>query len=53
VAPPSASVLKSSSGSVAPKILISNGRRSYSIGIDPRVCMDLIDAEPVQCALAE
>ena len=36
-----------------PKILINGGRRGYLIGIDPRVCMDLLDATPVQCALAE
>ncbi len=36
-----------------PKILINGGRRGYLIGIDPRVCVDLLDAVPVQCALAE
>ncbi len=36
-----------------PKILINGGRRGYLIGIDPRICLDLLDAEPVQCALAE
>ncbi|MDB5826757.1 MAG: ybaK/ebsC protein [Variovorax sp.] len=36
-----------------PKILINGGRRGYLIGIDPRVCVDLLDAGPVQCALAE
>ncbi|CAN5748918.1 Cys-tRNA(Pro) deacylase [soil metagenome] len=36
-----------------PKILINGGRRGYLIGIDPRECVDLLDAVPVQCALAE
>ena len=36
-----------------PKILINGGRRGYLLGIDPRVCVDLLGARPVQCALAE
>lgn len=36
-----------------PKILINGGRRGYLVGIDPRVCVDLLAARPVQCALAE
>lgn len=36
-----------------PKILINGGRRGYLVGIDPRVCVDLLGAKPVQCALAE
>lgn len=36
-----------------PKILINGGRRGYLVGIDPRVCIDLLGAKPVQCALAE
>lgn len=36
-----------------PRILINGGRRGYLVGIDPRVCVDLLGAQPVQCALAE
>ena len=36
-----------------PKILINGGRRGYLVGIDPGVCVALLDAKPVQCALAE
>lgn len=36
-----------------PKIAINGGRRGYLVGIDPRVCTTLLDAKPVQCALAE
>jgi Cys-tRNA(Pro) deacylase len=36
-----------------PKILINGGRRGYLVGIDPRVCVDLLAARPVNCALAE
>ena len=36
-----------------PKILINGGRRGYLVGIDPRVCVQLLGAKPVQCALAE
>lgn len=36
-----------------PKILINGGRRGYLVGIAPRVCVDLLGAKPVQCALAE
>jgi Cys-tRNA(Pro) deacylase len=36
-----------------PKILINGGRRGYLVGIDPQVCVQLLDAKPVQCALAE
>ena len=36
-----------------PKILINGGRRGYLVGIDPRVCLALLGATPVQCALAE
>ena len=36
-----------------PKILINGGRRGYLIGIDPKACVDLLDAKAVQCALAE
>ena len=36
-----------------PKIAINGGRRGYLVGIDPTVCVLLLDAQPVQCALAE
>ena len=36
-----------------PKITINGGRRGYLIGIDPQVCVALLGAVPVQCALAE
>ena len=36
-----------------PKILINGGRRGYLVGIDPQVCVRLLHAQPVQCALAE
>ncbi len=34
-----------------PKILINGGRRGYLVGIAPQVCVDLLGARPVQCAL--
>ncbi|SDZ51312.1 Cys-tRNA(Pro) deacylase [Variovorax sp. YR266] len=36
-----------------PRIVLNGGRRGYLIGIDPRVCVGLLGAKPVQCALAE
>ncbi|MGJ7611936.1 MULTISPECIES: aminoacyl-tRNA deacylase [unclassified Variovorax] len=36
-----------------PRIVLNGGRRGYLIGIDPRVCVALLGATPVQCALAE
>lgn len=36
-----------------PKIVLNGGRRGYLIGIDPQVCVALLGAKPVQCALAE
>ena len=36
-----------------PKIAINGGRRGYLVGIDPQVCIALLGAQPVQCALAE
>ena len=36
-----------------PKILINGGRRGYLVGIDPQVCVLLLGAKPVQCALAD
>ncbi|MEP6790496.1 MAG: aminoacyl-tRNA deacylase [Ramlibacter sp.] len=36
-----------------PKILINGGRRGYLVGIDPQVCVRLLGATPVNCALQE
>lgn len=36
-----------------PKIAINGGRRGYLVGIDPQVCVSLLGAKPVQCALVE
>ena len=36
-----------------PRICINGGRRGYLVGIDPEVCVQLLGARPVQCALAE
>lgn len=36
-----------------PKILINGGRRGYLVGIDPQVCVNVLGARSVQCALAE
>ena len=36
-----------------PRICINGGRRGYLVGIDPQVCMELLGAKPVQCALEE
>ena len=35
-----------------PKIAINGGRRGYLVGLDPQVCVQLLDAKPVNCALA-
>ena len=34
-----------------PRIAINGGRRGYLIGIDPQVCVQLLGAKPVQCAI--
>ncbi len=36
-----------------PKILINGGRRGYLVGISPDVCVQLLAAKRVQCALVE
>jgi prolyl-tRNA editing enzyme YbaK/EbsC (Cys-tRNA(Pro) deacylase) len=36
-----------------PRILINGGRRGYLVGIAPSVCVQLLAARPVDCALAE
>lgn len=35
-----------------PRIAINGGRRGYLVAIDPQVCMQLLQATPVDCALA-
>nr|WP_315235029.1 aminoacyl-tRNA deacylase [uncultured Albidiferax sp.] len=34
-----------------PRIAINGGRRGYLIGLDPQVCVQLLDAKPVNCAI--
>ncbi|MGB3072124.1 MAG: aminoacyl-tRNA deacylase [Ottowia sp.] len=34
-----------------PRIAINGGRRGYLIGIEPQVCMQVLGAKPVQCAI--
>ena len=36
-----------------PKILINGGRRGYLVGVDPQLCVRLLGAKAVQCALEE
>jgi Cys-tRNA(Pro) deacylase len=36
-----------------PSIFINGGRRGYLVALEPAVCMQLLNALPVQCALAE
>lgn len=36
-----------------PRILINGGRRGYLVGLDPQVCVRLLGAQAVQCALVE
>ena len=36
-----------------PKILINGGRRGYLVGIDPQVCVSLLGAKLVNCALLD
>jgi len=36
-----------------PRIAINGGRRGYLVGIAPQVCVDLLGARPVHCALQE
>jgi Cys-tRNA(Pro) deacylase len=35
------------------KILINGGRRGYLVGLDPQVCVALLAAQTVQCALTD
>ena len=36
-----------------PRIAINGGRRGFLVQISPEVCVQLLGAQPVQCALAE
>ena len=36
-----------------PKILINGGRRGYLVEIEPAVCVQLLEAKAVQCALLD
>ena len=36
-----------------PQILINGGRRGFLVGIDPQVCVVLLGAKAVQCALED
>ena len=36
-----------------PRILINGGRRGFLVGLVPEVCVRLLGARPVSCALAE
>ena len=36
-----------------PRIVINGGRRGYLVGLEPQVLVQLLDAKPVNCALAE
>ena len=36
-----------------PRILINGGRRGYLVGLEPQVCVQLLAAKKVQCALAD
>jgi Cys-tRNA(Pro) deacylase len=36
-----------------PRICINGGRRGYMVGIDPQVCVQMLQAKAVNCALAE
>jgi Cys-tRNA(Pro) deacylase len=36
-----------------PRIVINGGRRGFLVGIDPQVCVQLLGARPVRCALED
>ncbi len=36
-----------------PRIWLNGGRRGYLVGISPQVCVQLLSATPVQCAIEE
>jgi prolyl-tRNA editing enzyme YbaK/EbsC (Cys-tRNA(Pro) deacylase) len=35
------------------RIAINGGRRGFLVQLDPQVCVQLLGAKPVHCALAE
>jgi prolyl-tRNA editing enzyme YbaK/EbsC (Cys-tRNA(Pro) deacylase) len=35
-----------------PRILVNGGQRGYLVGVEPRVLVSLLGAQPVQCASA-
>jgi len=36
-----------------PRIAINGGRRGYLVQLDPQVCVQLLGARPVHCALSD
>lgn len=36
-----------------PRIAVNGGRRGYLVQLDPQVCVQLLQAQPVHCALAD
>jgi len=36
-----------------PRIVLNGGRRGYLVGMDPKECIRLLGAKPVNCALAD
>jgi Cys-tRNA(Pro) deacylase len=36
-----------------PRIVLNGGRRGYLVGLEPQVCVRLLGAKPVRCALDE
>ena len=36
-----------------PRIAINGGRRGFLVQLDPQVCVQLLEAKPVQCALGD
>ena len=36
-----------------PRIAINGGRRGYLVGLDPRVCLELLGAQTVECAMPD
>jgi Cys-tRNA(Pro) deacylase len=36
-----------------PRIFINGGRRGFLVSLDPKICLNLLQAKPVQCALQE
>jgi Cys-tRNA(Pro) deacylase len=35
------------------RIVLNGGRRGYLVGLDPKVCVELLEAKPVHCALLD